>query len=288
MGAHPDIAGLPTSDKENKGRSLTGDYIYYMGEFINKAGYNFMFFNGAICGIYCGRGPVGDARPSETKGRWEETRRYGYEVARMTLGMTMTLSEIEQDPLLYNEEEITADREYTESREGTYTLWCENWEPVSQVQVEPFFNIMLREVELEITNPLMSIAGKLNLANYNVYKTAEGAYKIRTEVGYMEFGNQLKVAMAPGEFCSDLVAGGTSLTAKGSTSGKDFESKPLTEIFGEGITVFGLANDAIGYIVPDNDYSLAIAFDHYQELISLGKGTASAVMEGFAAIAESI
>ena len=47
-------------------------------------------------------------------------------------------------------------------------------------------------------------------------------------------------------------------------------------------------NDAIGYVVPDNDYSLGIVDDHYQELISLGNVTASSIMKGFAEIAEKV
>ena len=92
----------------------------------------------------------------------------------------------------------------------------------------------------------------------------------------------------PGEIVQDLVAGGGSLTAEGSYSGKDFGYKTIRELFGEDAIAFGLANDAIGYVVPDNDYSMAILDDHYQELISLGDETASTIMKGFAEIAAQV
>ncbi len=39
-------------------------------------------------------------------------------------------------------------------------------------------------------------------------------------------------------------------------------------------------NDAIGYVVPDNDYTMGDPVNHYHELISLGQGVASALMNG--------
>ena len=93
--------------------------------------------------------------------------------------------------------------------------------------------------------------------------------------------------MMPGEVVQDLVVGGTSLTAEDSYSGKAFAYPHLTEIFGdEDLICFGLSNDAVGYIVPDNDYCMCIAFDHYQELISLGGGVAGAVVKVLSEIAE--
>ena len=138
-----------------------------------------------------------------------------------------------------------------------------------------------------MTNPLIQLAGKLNLANYTVIKCGLFKYKVNVEIGYLEFGNQLKVCMVPGELCADLIAGGSSTKAEGSFSGKDFNAPVLKDIFGD-VTVFGLANDAIGYIVPDNDYSLGLVFDHYQEILSLSQQTASSIMNGFAAMAETL
>ena len=285
LGAHPDVAGLPMSDGVNKGRTISGDYVYYIGEYLNNCGYDFMFFNGAICGIYFGRGLTNDSQ--DMTYRWEQSRRYGYEIAKMTLAMNKTLDEIKADSALYDQAVIDAEMAMAEKNGGGYTLWCENWTPVDEVEVDPFFNIKLGTAEVPITNGLIKMAGKLNLANYSVIKCGWGKYKINVEIGYIEFGNQLKVCMVPGEFCSDLISGGNSLTAEGSFSGTDFPAPTLKDLFGD-VTVFGLANDAIGYIVPDNDYSLGIINDHYQELISLGKNTASSIMNGFVALKDSM
>jgi hypothetical protein len=285
LGAHPDVAGLPLNDGINKGRTVSGDYVYYIGEYLNNCGYDFMFFNGAICGIYIGRGPTNDSQNMTY--RWEQSRRYGYEIAKMTLGMTRTEEEIKADPDLYDQALIDREMAEAEANGGGYSLWCENWEPVTETPVEPFFNVRIATVSVPVTNNLIKLAGKLNLANYTVLKSGPLQYKVNVEIGYLEFGRQLKVCMVPGEMCADLIKGGTSTKADYAISGKDFEAPVLTEIFGD-VTVFGLANDAVGYIVPDNDYSMGLIYDHYQELLSLGENTASCIMNGFKAMAEEL
>ncbi|MEI6580349.1 MAG: hypothetical protein WCN92_12935, partial [Eubacteriales bacterium] len=73
--------------------------------------------------------------------------------------------------------------------------------------------------------------------------------------------------------------------------------EPLTNMTGgRKLLCFGLTNDQIGYIVPDNDYAntyaqvFASAYkpgnDHYNEMISLGKHTASILVTEFFKIME--
>ena len=280
IAAHPDVAGLPVDEIDN-GRDLSGDYVYYLGKKIEEKGYNFMFFNGAIAGIYEGRGPASDGVPTDR--RYEETLRYGYEIANMALNLTNTVEQIEAN--MTAEEKAQMEKE-KEIGGVNYTLWYENWKPATEKVVEPNLNIINKEVKIKVTNPLIQLVGKLNLVNYTVCK--EGfSYYIFAEIGYMEMGD-VKVAFLPGEIVQDLVCGGDSLTADGSFTGKDFEHKTIYELFGEDTICFGLMNDAIGYVVPDNDYSMSLLGDHYQEMISLGKYAGSSMLKGFAEIAEEI
>ena len=106
------------------------------------------------------------------------------------------------------------DIEKSKANNAEYTLWCENWEPVKETKVEPIFNIRLREVNVPVTSTLMVGVGKLNIANYKMLKDKDGAYSMFTEIGYIEIGNDIKVAMVPGEFCADLLTGGASLKAE--------------------------------------------------------------------------
>lgn len=277
--AHPDVAGLPVGNEEGSGRRLCGDYIHYMGEVINKAGFNFMFFNGAICAIYMAREKTNDGL--HFKHRYEQSIRFGREMGRIALSLTKTYDEIKKDSLLYNNAEIMRDSAEAAQNGGRYTLWCEDWQPVKEAKVEPYFNIRLKEVKIPVTNPIILTAGKLRLANYKVLTDGDNSYSVCTEIGYIEFGSQLKVVMVPGEFCCDLLTGGASLYAENSVSRSNFGFPSVRAIFGEDTIAFGLANDEIGYIVPDNDYAMGDPANHYHELVSLGKFTASRIMRGF-------
>ena len=284
--AHPDVAGFPVKDEPGSGRRLSGDYVYYLGETVSKAGYNLMFFNGAICAIYMARGKSND--DLKFNHRYEESIRFGREIGRIALSLTKTLDEIKKDKLLYNEAEIVTDTELAKRNGGTYTLWCEGWEPVEEKKVKPLLNIRIKEVKIPIMNPLMAAAGKLKLANFKVLTEGKGKYAIYSEIGYIEFGKELKVAMVPGEFCCDLLKGGASLYADGAITHTDFGLPSVREIFGEDTIAFGLANDAIGYIVPDNDYTMGDPMNHYHELVSLGCLTGSSVMKGFVKMAKEL
>ena len=276
--AHPDCAGLPTTDGQSSGRELCGEFIYYMGELIGRAGYNFLFINGAICAVYMSRGASNDNVTMAH--RYEQSVRYGRELARITLALTKTREEIEADPVLCDRAGIERDRADAEKNGGGYTLWYENWTPVKETKVSPILNIRLRQVAVPVTNPLIILVGKLNLVAYDVIAKKDGSFAVVAEVGYLELGHGFSAVLVPGEFCQDLLCGGDSLNAAGSFRKTDFPYPPLTESFGAQVAAFGLANDAVGYIVPDNDYIMGDFVNHYHELISLGERTGSTVMKG--------
>ncbi len=457
IAAHPDVAGLPT--ESNSGREISGDYLFYCGKFLEDAGYNFMFFQGAIAAIYMARGITGDN--VETEHRAEESMRYGYELARMALSLDKTMEEVIADPVINNNADEIAENTklvsiydengnlipefkdygmsktfYTEIalvgaddtieifkineddvvdndfafnfneetntvsiKSGKYTIventyddtltvtylkssgivaianededivaiyvdeaiadaamnetdnsfdvkvnenslaaidmtdrtyeaeehkfvlnsnnkpyvgevmpvnpgysvWYEDWNKdedgndvvCAEVEVEPFLNLLVTQVEVPVSNGLIEAIGKLNMANYVVISHEDGTYSTVTEIGYMELGNQFKTVFLPGEICQDIVApNGRTVLAKYSVTVKDFVTESsytsAAGIFGEDVRCFGLMNDAIGYVVPDNDYTLGDPVNHYHELISLGEGVASALIDGLAALAESI
>lgn len=447
IAAHPDVAGLPT--ESNSGREISGDYLFYCGKFLENYGYNFMFFQGAIAGIYMARGVTGDGVPTEQ--RVEESQRYGYELARIALSLTMTEEEIKADSLLSNATEVaentelvsiyddegylkqefkdagmstayytiynltsdadaipvykineddsssikftlaadeetntisikngnytvleneygegyavvampiqgfagaadedgnltalyvdeaiadaklsedgslyeiifnnsslveiemtdrtieTEEQRLTVARSGKvfsgevmpvnpdYSVWYENWncdEIPEETEVEPFLNLLIKQVEIPISSALIETVGKLNLANYVVIAKDDGSYATITEIGYMELGNQFKTVFLPGEICQDLVApNGISLKAQYSVTASNYKSQAACDIFGEDIKCFGLMNDAIGYVVPDNDFTMGDPVNHYHELISLGRNVASALTDGLQELASEI
>ncbi len=296
IAGHPDVTGLATSSPEDNGRQLSGDYVTYMQDTVEEGGYNFMFIQGPIAGIYMGRGLTNDDIDTVPDRRYMQSVRYGVEMGKIALYLTNTVDEIEQDYKENHAEDwaaLQADiKQHNEkvangtSKEENYTLWYKDWTPVKETEIDPMLNIKLEQVQVQVTNPLILLVGKLNLANYAVCKE-KGKYYIFVEIGYMELGNN-KFVMMPGEICQDLVAGGTSLTAEGSFSGKEFGIPCIYDLFGKETVCFGLMNDAVGYVVPDNDYSAGIADDHYHELLTLGKTEASSIMNGFVKLAAEV
>ena len=244
LGAHPYVAGLSSKSGTGTGRELSGDYVYYWGATLAEAGYNFMFFNGAIAGIYEARGLTNDG--IEIGRFYKEAARYGKEMAKITLGMTMTEEEIDADELLADKE--TVEKEMAESER--YTLWYEDWEPVEEVEVAPILNIILKEVTIPVTNPVIELVGKLNLANYDIVIDNDGNYSVTTEIGYLEIGKDFKVAMVPGEMCPDLANGGTSLSKEYAFNKKDFENIEILQAEGEYIELLPIIFRQILVEVP--------------------------------------
>lgn len=290
MAAHPDNAGLPTGS--NSGRMVSGDYVYYMGETVNEAGYNFVFFNGAIASIYFDGGRTNNDQ--ENPRRVDSSVRYGHAIGKMAVAMTMTEAEILANPVLYDAEveaeELAVLAEHNKNRpadeQREYWYWYKGWEPVQETVVDPILNVKHQQIFVPVTNPLLRAVCKLRLVEYDVVKKDRVYYAV-TEVGYMELGNgQVKIAMLPGEVIQDLVYGGESLTAAGSVLGKSFPYPTVADLFGEDVIAMGLANDAVGYILPDTNYCMSAT--RYNEIISLGYKTASTMIEGLQAIADSM
>ncbi len=200
-----------------------------------------------------------------------------------------------------------------------YTVWYKDWVPATEVTVEPFLNIYLKQVEVPVTNTLIEAVGKLNMANYLItvdksdvkveyddkgnpiekpwyeFWGDETQYAIVTEIGYMELGNQFKTVFLPGEIVQDIVApNGASLHSENSVTAKDFSEfvknkrTSASAIFGDDVRCFGLMNDAIGYVVPDNDYTMGDPGKHYHELISLGQHVGSALIDGLYELAVEV
>ena len=154
-----------------------------------------------------------------------------------------------------------------------------------ETEVAPLLNIRYKEITLPIDNQILVVAGKAGLFE-NCVKKVDGVYSVVTEIGYMEIGEDLAFAIIPGEIAAELIYGGT-LSAEYAWSGEEFGYPSLQEIVTETagdreLQVLGLANDQIGYIVPDNDYMPMIHEDSKSlEFVSLGETTASRIVGEF-------
>lgn len=154
----------------------------------------------------------------------------------------------------------------------------------NETEVAPLLNIKSQVVYYKITNQILIFAGKMGLLTNTVVKNGDDL-EVATEIGYMELGNDIAVALVPGEGAAELFYGGC-LGADKSWTGKDWTIAPLKDsVGGRKLIVFGIINDQIGYIIPDNDYmALLEPSNKSLELVSTGNNTASKMVQDFVAL----
>lgn len=157
-----------------------------------------------------------------------------------------------------------------------------------ETEVAPVLNIKSQVVYYKITNQILIFAGKMGLLTNTVVKN-DGKFEVATEIGYMELGTDIAVALVPGEGAAELFSGGC-LSAADSWTGTDWSLAPVAnEVGDKKLIVFGIINDQIGYIIPDNDYmALLSPINKSLELVSTGSNTASAMVKDFAALISSV
>ncbi len=155
----------------------------------------------------------------------------------------------------------------------------------NETKVSPLLNIRYKEVLFPIDNPILALAGKAGMFE-NLVRPIGEKYYVLSEIGYMEIGDDLAFAIVPGELAPELAYGGC-LSAKYAWSGEEFAYPSMQQIVASSgsdraLHVIGIANDQIGYIVPDNDYMSIIHEDSKSiELVALGKNTASTLIKNF-------
>ena len=259
------VGGHPTTiNRETK--LLSADYPNYIEYKMNAEGINFMFIQGAQSPISVNAGGV-------------QTQEILDEIAK----------EIEADP-------VTADYERTKKLGYEFARIILESEENARA-VEPVLNVKMKEIKIPLEYGLMELGAVSGLLGLTVVrdKSAPAGYSVISEVGYLEIGTDIAMLTVPGELVPQLVYGNV-VDKTQSYTGTDWEYDYTADIIGEGKTVLvmGLCNDAIGYIVPDNDYAPFIADSlwntelgeklfgkaqrHYEEMLSTGSMAGSTVI----------
>lgn len=279
FGCHPEV----TSYGAEFDSRLSADFVYYMEKLINQAGNNFIYIQGNVgtnSGSYTNSN---DGLDLDGHGK---AIRYGYEMAYILLSMTDT----EEERIALNNklgDKLGVNGEKTEE----YTPWYEGLETVEEEQVEAVLNIKSKQLPIEIESTTSQVLIKLGLASNSIlYDKATGKYYTMTEIAYMELGDAVKVLMCPGETYSEILVGGYGL--------KNFGYPSLRELFGEDVILFDLMNDAAGYICPDHTYAVVgykynpesdtLDSDSWCLTVSIGKHTASTLVQGYIDLVESV
>ncbi len=286
FGAHPYINSMSEAGK-GTGENISGDFVYSLCEYLEKAGKNAIFINGAIAAVYPTR-LYADVYTFEN-----QAKAVGNELGRITLAMTKTNDEIYKDELL-SPESYEASSIIFNDRVSNYRTWVEKKgeEVIEEKELKPTIKLKTKEVPLKVGNPIFELISKVQVGNYTVAKSDNKQYESATEIGVLELGDDLKVAFIPGEIEPDIISGSDTLKKEFAFSGEDFSEPALKDVLEcEDLTVFGLTNDACGYIIPDNDFSMMflgsnkfmskLFGNHYLEVFSFGKETASTIVKAF-------
>ncbi len=264
LGAHP-----TTIDRATE--LLSADFPHYIEKGINEAGMNFMFIQGAQSPISVKKGNV-----------------------KTQSVLDKVIAEAADDPLA---------SDYANAKSLGYEFARLITEASSDAKaVEPVLNVAMEECTVKLDRGLFQLGAASQLLGFTTVfdDASESGYSIITEVGYIEIGTDIVILTVPGELVPQLVFGNV-VTAEDSYLGTNWELDATADIIGKGKTVLimGLCNDAIGYIIPDNDYAPFIADSlwameigdwklgeqifgeyhrHYEETLSAGSTAASSVM----------
>ena len=166
----------------------------------------------------------------------------------------------------------------------------------------PLLNIRSQSVSALCENTIFRLGKVIKILNNDIEKRPFSTKMyILTEISYLELGaRQVGMFLMPGELYSELYSG-NFLPAAESANGFDADYKPLSAMTDcDHSFVIGLCNDALGYIIPDNDFLnnewlgyFDICKDqfgrtHYEETNSVGPNEARVLLESMDALTSSV
>ena len=235
------------------GNGLVGsDYIYYIDEYIKQTnGGNFIMIPGAV-GQVSRDIDVDKTGMTEHEEKGAQARYLGTELGKMI---------------------IAADY---------------------ATELEPIINVKHRELFVTPENSILTLACEIGLVNNKIFYTGSGfgrTYCMATEMGYLEFGNKIGLALFPGElypevFWDDEITGGANW------DGTEWQYDSLsTAVDGVKTYAVSLTNDAIGYVLTDNNFAFMghiIGEGIADETLSVGKHTGSYLVTEYYELLESL
>ncbi len=294
FGAHPYINSMKIKGQGN-GDMLSGDFVYNLGNFIEKNNYNFIFFNGPVAAVYPTR------LYSSRLDLKSQAKAVGEEIGRISLCMTMKNADIEKSPMFSPSAYESTSGLFRENEHSVYSQWIasKGEQVIEEKELKPILNLTVKQVPLQVDNPIYYCIAKHRIGNFTILPGEDGKYTSVTEVGLLELGGTRKIAFVPGELEPAILSGSQAVKKEFSYGKRDFSSVPLKESAEDNeLTVFGLTNDAIGYIIPDNDFSMMflgaskrmkkLFGNHYLEIFSFGKNTAVSIADCFNKICSDI
>ncbi len=161
-------------------------------------------------------------------------------------------------------------------------------------ELEPIINVKHRELFITPENSILTLACEIGLVNNKIFYTGSGfgrEYCMATEMGYLEFGHEIGLALFPAElypevFWDDEITGGANW------DGTEWPYDSLSAAV-EGVKTYAvsLTNDAIGYVLTDNNFAFMghiIGEEIADETLSVGKHTGSYLVTEYYALLDSL
>ena len=155
----------------------------------------------------------------------------------------------------------------------------------NEESLAPVLNVSFTEVAVTADNPVHILAVREGIVDSVVAKNS-GDFIVITEVGYMELGNKIGVAMIPGEIAPEILWGG-GVSKEESWTKTSWDYAPLEKTADtEKLICFGLNNDQIGYILPDND--IRSMFTENEEINAASTKSGSVITEAFESLIANV
>ncbi len=152
----------------------------------------------------------------------------------------------------------------------------------NEIALDPVLNIRLQEVAIKADNPIHILAAREGIINPVVTKD----FYVISEVGYMELGNKVGVALIPGEISPEILWGG-AVSKELSWNNTSWYYAPMKDMAKvEKLLCFGLCNDQVGYILTDND--IRSMFTENEEINACSIKSGSIITSAFQNIVSSV
>ncbi len=223
------------------GTMVTGDYPYFMEEYINKnEDANFMLILGAELAITSDYPDDLVPDPTYTK--------------------------------MYNNDEG-----YGRMAAYGYLLGELAASVANDVEIDPILSIRCKEVFVPVDNSIFKLAARGGLLTNTVVKNGL-SYETPTEVAYVELGINLAIALIPGELAPEIAFGG-AIGAEDSWDGTEWNYTAFADATERKLIVFGITNDQIGYLLTDNDWRSYLTEN--EEIVSTGPKAGAVITDAY-------
>lgn len=169
-------------------------------------------------------------------------------------------------------ETMGASAKYLGEAFGEYILNAEYKE------LAPVLNVTHRELFVYPENSILILACEIRLVNNRCFVDSQGKTCMATEMGYVEFGNEIGLALFPAEFYPETFWG-DDITGNTTWDGTEWKYDSLyNSVDGVKVYCVSLVNDEIGYVLTDNNFAFMghiIGDGIADEVLSVGKHTGS-------------